>query len=360
MELEEELLRESWLYKRIQRRDSLVGELARGRSEGRSVVLGLPIEAPDSVRERLSTAVELHFADLGLESPALPLGIFVFSESQGSHPSLLSYRGGLRGVDEYFLSRDGEAPYCIIGAPYFGGTEYPVPSWRRDPIAAKVRYLAEVPANRRAHPNTLGLCRHLVRHGQPGAPMMSWLKKGATHFAERPFPVDHHLSYGRGPARGPFGKPGRRVGQLSPRTLHCLAGSRRDCLGLVLDFQVQPIRIGWRSLDIQEFLTDSPVDFLKGYPRVEDELLRVGSYLFFAIEEEFGPERFGEFWRSGLEPTEAFEAAFGEPLDLWVMRWLRTYLDPSPRGPGVPMQSTLFTLLTLGILAGGAVRMGRR
>jgi len=90
------------------------------------------------------------------------------------------------------------------------------------------------------------------------------------------------------------------------------------------------------------------------------ELLGVGSYLFFAIEEEFGPERFGEFWRSGLDPTEAFEAAFGEPLDLWVMRWLRTYLDPSPRGPGVPLQSTLFTILTLGILAGGAVRMGRR
>ena len=43
-----------------------------------------------------------------------------------------------------------------------------------------------------------------------------------------------------------------------------------------------------------------------------------------------------------------------------VMGWFRNYLDPRARGPGVPVQSTLFTLLALGILAGGAVRMGRR
>ena len=48
------------------------------------------------------------------------------------------------------------------------------------------------------------------------------------------------------------------------------------------------------------------------------------------------------------------------PGKTFAMRWLRTYLDPSPRGPGVPLQSTLFTILTLGIMAGGAVRMGRR
>jgi hypothetical protein len=44
----------------------------------------------------------------------------------------------------------------------------------------------------------------------------------------------------------------------------------------------------------------------------------------------------------------------------WIMGWLRRYVDPSPRGPGVPAHGTLITVLTLGILVGGAVRMGRR
>ena len=80
----------------------------------------------------------------------------------------------------------------------------------------------------------------------------------------------------------------------------------------------------------------------------------------FGLEEEFGPERFGRFWQSPRSPSEAFEDAFGEPMDLYVMRWAKKYYDPIPRGPGVPVQATLLTFLTLGILAGGALRRGRR
>ncbi len=75
--------------------------------------------------------------------------------------------------------------------------------------------------------------------------------------------------------------------------------------------------INWspgKAFAIREYLADSPMDFLEGIPNLEDD----------------------------------------------IMGWLRLYVDPSPRGPGVPVQSTLFTLLALGILAGGAVRMARR
>ena len=102
------------------------------------------------------------------------------------------------------------------------------------------------------------------------------------------------------------------------------------------------------------------MDFLQRFPRIQQELPGLDAFLLFALEEEFGTDRFGAFWRSPQEPAEAFHEAFGEPMGAWVMRWLRSYMDPTPRGPGVPAQATLFSLLALGLLAGVAVRYGRR
>jgi hypothetical protein len=105
---------------------------------------------------------------------------------------------------------------------------------------------------------------------------------------------------------------------------------------------------------------DVAVEFFAGQPLVPVYLLGARPFFFSALESDFGPARFGEFWRSPLQPEEAFQDAFGEPMGPWIMRWLRRYVDPPSTGPGVPARATLLTLLTLGFLLGAAVRMGRK
>ena len=360
LELREELFRDAYVYQRMEWRDSMVAELERQVSEGNPVVLGLPPEAPDSVSERLKRSVELQFRDMGLQEVAMPLGIFAIPESQGVHPAAPDVDEARLGTDEYYLARGQEAPYCVIAVSYYDGTPPPSETWLPNPIAQRIRRFAELPDNPLRHPNTLGLCRYFVQFGEAGPLIMEWLRKGASRFAELPFSADHYLLYGQGPIRGPYGRGLWRMGIVSPGVLRCLAGLRDDCRHLVMDLETDPVPLGWTTLKLQEFLADSPVDFLEVRPYAEDRIMGLAPFLFFAMQEDFGPERFGEFWRSPLDPPSAFEEAFGEPMDLWVMGWLRGYADPSPRGPGVPVQSTLLTLLALGILAGGAVGMARR
>lgn len=357
LELEGDLARQSWLYKRIQWRDSLVQELLERIPEVGPVVLGLPEEARDSVWDSLTSAVESQLSSLGREEPAMPLGLFVFPRSQGAHPEgSPTMRGIPRGL-EYFLARDGEPPFCAIGAPYQETGRDSLSPGYTDPIARQVRYLSGVTTYRRAIPNPLGICRYFVRYGEPGQEMMAWLRGGAAQYAEAVFEIDHHLRYAQGPARGPFGVFRRA---FPARTTRCLSGEEDDCLGLILEPQLPLSSPGRSTRGVEELIPESPVDFLARRLVSEEETRGLGRYLFHSLEEEFGPDRFRDFWQSDLPPDAAFQESFGEPLGPWIRDWLLRYLEPSARGPGVPIQATFLTLLSLGILAGGAVRMGRR
>ena len=360
LRLREQMFRDAWVYQRMEWRDSMIGELDRAVSAGERVVLGLPNEAPDSVRQRLARAVELQFRDMNLTEPAVPLGIFAVPESQGIHPAAQEFRHDLTGGDEYYLAREGEAPYCVIAVPFYDGAAARSEPWLPNPVAQRLRRFAEVSENPGHHPNTLGLCRYFVQFGQPGPLVMEWLKRGGSRFADLTNPPEWDSFYDGGPVRGPFGKTRTGFGGVFPRPLRCLSGEREDCLGLVMDFEALPAHLGWTTIEVPGFLANSPVDFLEGYPRLEDEILTLEYDFLSAVQERFGRERFGGFWRSPLDPPAAFQEAFGESMDLWIMGWLRSRMEPSPRGPGVPLQATLFTLLALGVLAGGAVRMGRR
>jgi len=360
LEIQRELLEEEWSYRRLQWRDSLITVLRAGVAAGHQVIAGLPAEAPDSAHENLALAVDLQMADLDIAEPAIPIGVFLLSVSQGSHSGLPARLLPIESGGEYYVGRAGEDPFCIVAHTYFQRPEGEKAPPGRDPLAYAAGVLARVPSNPRAQPNTFRFCRHFAKHGKPGPEILAWLRSGASSFGARPYPVDYHLQLGRGPARGPFGKPSRGIGLLPPRSLNCLAGDQRACEEIVLSFEVRSISTNGIPLAVQDFLSGSPVDFLGGFPRLQPELLGLEQYLFFAMEDEFGPDRFGEFWRSTLEPAEAFEEAFGEPLGGWVMGWLRSHMDPSPRGPGVPFQATVYSLLALGLLAGLAARIGRR
>lgn len=371
LELEKDLEMENWLYQRIFRRDSLVSELVENTGPEKTLFLGIPEATPDSAKALLYEAVRLQLADLGVEQPVVPTGIFLLPSSEGIHPGFSHYSGGLQLRTEYYVSRPGEAPFCIQAVPFsdrsrMRRTVIPVGATPKMRTAQLIQALyksysfAQIPSNPRAHLNTFGLCRYYARHGQPGPEIMEWLKAGASSLAEDVLPVDHQRDYGQGPIRGPFGKRRGSFLRATPSTLKCLDGASEECLALITRFYPRLVYSGAIRWNLGDLLADSPVDFIKNLSVFEGGLMGLDRIFFVTLEEEFGPERFGTFWRSELEPTAAFEEAFAQPLDLWVMEWLRRYRDPSRRGPGVPVQSTLFSLLALGLLAGGAVRMGRR
>ncbi|MFC1791619.1 hypothetical protein ACFL0I_04040 [Gemmatimonadota bacterium] len=364
--LKEELLQEGWLYQRIQWRDSLTRNLRDRVSEGDRLVLGLPEQAPDSLMDRLERAVRLELDHMGLEEPVIPVGVFVLPMTQGRHPGILGLLAYYRTSDEFYVARGGEAPFCIIGAPFNDTSPHAdsVPSytgsWLLNRLGSRVRSLANIPGHSLSVPNTLKLCRYYARYGQAGPEITDWLRRGASGFGSRVYTFDHTRQFSRGPARRSFG----RVGPFSsndPVGFGCLAGVREACEKMTMPQGAETgvFYYGSPELDYDAFLTESPVDFLENYPSNHHHLFGYEDYIFFALEEEFGPQRFGRFWTSDLPPAQAFESAFGEPFDLWMMGWARKYFDPLDRGPRLPVQATLLTFLSLGILAGGAIFMGR-
>jgi len=65
------------------------------------------------------------------------------------------------------------------------------------------------------------------------------------------------------------------------------------------------------------------------------------------LEAEFGGERFGRFWTSDQEVEDAFAAAFGEPIEMWTMRWAQDRMGLQKAGPSVDLLSVLLTLVAL-------------
>ena len=351
-QLQSELQKEVWAYQHLQWRDSLVNELTKGVEEGQSVILGTPPETADSLNRRLATAVEDHLQRLDALDVAMPLGVFFMPNTQFLPPGLQATYASPGGSLEYYVARDGEESYCIIGAPYLNEIQEPRPSWSEDPLTRKIRSFTRMTVGDGDGANTLGYCRHFVRYGPPGPEVRRWLQGGAFLFGGGNRDRIRSI-YGPGQrrARAPFGAPDFLARGFSVQGLSCLQGVRSACLDIVLNPSPS---------DRFAVTEGSPVDFHETGGRRGYHFWSLEIHLFSAMERAFGADRFGDFWRSPLEPEAAFREAFGEPMDLWVMKWIRSYLRPTPRGPGVPVQATLLAFLTLGILAGAAVRMARR
>ncbi len=65
------------------------------------------------------------------------------------------------------------------------------------------------------------------------------------------------------------------------------------------------------------------------------------------LEAEFGRERFSRFWTSDQAVEDAFTTAFGEPIEVWTMRWAQDRMGPQKAGPSTDLLSALLTLVTL-------------
>ncbi|MFC1660309.1 hypothetical protein ACFL3S_02435 [Gemmatimonadota bacterium] len=350
--VQEETFLESWRFQRLQWRDSLTALLRERWEAGESYGVGAPEWAADSISHKLDLGVRLQLEVQGALPPAMPVGVFLVPRGQSAHPAAPDRFGFMWGLREYYVGREGEDPFCYLVNPVAekGGSG----------VNYVTQNLVHIPPDSVSNPNTLRLCGFFARFGRPGPGIMAWLRDGA-------FRMGTGVDRGRfpqraGPVRRAFGQPVRHTysQEISPRALACLGGDEEACRAAFL----APVEgfppWGLARTDLKAYLEDSPADFLSHRWWGGGDLGWFEDFLFQDLEEEFGPERFQAFWNSGTHVEEAFLAAFGQPAGDWMMGWARRQFGKIDRGPVVPANATLFTFLTLGILAGGAVVMGRR
>lgn len=214
------------------------------------------------------------------------------------------------------------------------------------------------------HPaDVLGPCSFFLVHGSPGPAVRRWLRDdGMARLARTPWtggaypfaPISNH--------RGAYGERARRrqpaavsieytvgaeVSYESTVGEGCLAGRRDACRRAVLDplpFVEQdsyPAILERESyLELEEWISSE-------YPGRNEPFGGRERTWMGDLEAEFGGERFGRFWTSDQEVEDAFAAAFGEPIEMWTMRWAQERMGAQKAGPSTDLLSVFLTLVTL-------------
>jgi hypothetical protein len=178
-------------------------------------------------------------------------------------------------------------------------------------------------------PQVLRGCRFWARYGAPGAQLAGWLERRGYHFAEAAWsPPARRPDSAR--ARRLFGRQAELRPELDGDALACFAGTAAACRSHFL-----------------EPAGPAPARGLPG-PNLADRSLLA------ALEQEFGAEAFGRFWRSDDDVASAFTAAFKVPVEEWLPQWLAGTYGTSG-GPAVPLNTAALALLTLGGLFGVGV-----
>jgi hypothetical protein len=223
-----------------------------------------------------------------------------------------------------------------------------------------VNRLVFLPRDGVSVPNTLRICGYYARYGVPGPEVEAWLREGgAVHGSGADLLRRSLYTRAMGPLRRAFGRF-NVLNRLPAVGMACLAGEEAECRHAFLGPREARTTYSFNNRSLSEVWDVSPVDFLtprwwgRGYFGGFDQ------FVFQSLEAEFGPRAFQDFWNSDLPVEDAFQAAFGVPVGVWVMGWAQDIWGVDERGPGVPVRASLASLFTLGILAALGIYVGRR
>ncbi len=219
LELQNEMLREMWLYQRIQWRDSVSEVLTNLDPAETPFVLEVPSETSEEDLTRLREGVTRHLAHLDALPPAVPVGVFLIPKAAKSHPAALTGRLGVAwSRREFYVGRDPDRPFC--------GLVEPVGEIGNQTPTGIIRRLVFLPQDPNQRPNALRICGYYAKYGVPGSQIEKWLHHGASAFAAGARNVDPRLAYLIDPEEGPRGPFGRWTPYwgLSVTGMGCLAG----------------------------------------------------------------------------------------------------------------------------------------
>ena len=196
------------------------------------------------------------------------------------------------------------------------------------------------------HQSLLGVCGFFAAFGLPGDNVHSWLTSTGYRVARR---SDWHVAIA--PA-------------VDATALYALGDAGGRCLTSEPGACLQALQAGGstdNSADhnaaARRYVIDGPVANSSAEAGKRQQTLGHAEVeLLRAAVREFGPERFGRFWRASSAPDSAFLAATGVTLDAWTQRWLtRTYGALPPR-PSVRARDVVWLALAMPLLVVVAVR----
>lgn len=253
--------------------------------------------------------------------PNMALGHFY---QPASHGSVDRARHETRGRSETYVGTRGGVNYC-----------FRVRVSQDDRVANNLRYDLGL---QRTWRSPLGLCTLYAAHGMPGEDITRWLESGGASFGNGQGP----RGLSRGPLRGRKGLFGAvalntRNGVTDDK---CMAGLVEACAAIFLDPVLGTPELSGTVLNARR----SPAIAIGDVPVLTGE----SGLLLGHLEEEFGAERFHDFWTSTAPVEEAFESAFGVPVGPWMVSWVATWFRIDPQGPQLAKSTPSAAFLTLG------------
>ena len=345
-----EVSRKNWLYQRLQWTDSMAYLARTSRESGWLWMAVLPDSAPSNFLPGLEAAVAAQLAGDGIGEPRIPVGVALMDARTGAYPPLSGGDYGYSLEMEVHLGREPESPFCYLLTPVYGMGPNLERSWNR---------MVWAPADSSAPPRPLGPCALHAKYGTPGPELLQWLAGRGYAMAVGQPRTDRVLDS--------WEWEGRALPALGRRTLWyggapeaeaCLAGKVEGCWAALFQEGASGEWIGRRQMalvmDSKRLVAPiSPHGWNMPFGGRESGLL-------WDLEAEFGPERFQAFWSSNLGVEEAFQLAFGSSFPDWVMKWAQDRFGVSKVGAVVPVQATFLSFLTIFVMAGVALILGRR
>ncbi len=335
VELRKEAERLNDVLKRVHWLDSLSGVLAEAQPDQNGVIVSFPEGIDDATTEQFRAQVALEIGRLGIESTEYTFAVARPNGRSGNHEA---FSWVLRTQPEFYALEPGDRKVCLALRPFPDApqSDFWGWGWSRTPGAS----------------NILGPCTHYLIHGSPGPAIGAWLRLGAAQFGMRyaesrnPFGAPSGSSLER-MLRAPFG--GRGITR-NPGAHNCLAGDEQACGNSVLDAKLPAASLGLGD-DVPAFLHR---DLWGGaFYTFEESLL-------YDLEQEFGRDAFGRFWRSGQDVETAFQAAFGLPIGEWVLSWAQARLGVYRMGPMPSLEAILISLGVISFFLTIAIAMGTR
>jgi hypothetical protein len=196
----------------------------------------------------------------------------------------------------------------------------------------------------------VGVCGFFAAFGLPGADIRQWLEATDYRAARR---SDWHLALAPATDATAMYNLGAAGGR-------CMKAERGACL------EVLGMEHSRRSAR-RDPSTSSPLLLDSFGPlsaanraRSRSELGSVEGELLMSAVREFGPDRFGRFWRSSGAPDVAFTQATGVTLDAWTRTWLTRTLGPLPTRPTIRGSHVVWLAVAFPLLLTVAARPRER
>lgn len=271
---------------------------------------------------------------------------------------------GKVGVDVYFVYDTIRFVRGVLRATVYGSqAAYQIPMTAGERCTVLVRIgrdpsvqgqIARVFRSQAAADQLLGPCAYYRAFGSPGPGVSDWLSGGGWmlgvdgSWSRPPIPLQI------GPPRSKYSSgPSLALRYLSPTSIRCVRGEVDRCEASAIAGVDRPVLKSTANI-VTRSVTLGPRMF--GSPRFgvrEPEMLA-------GMVRTIGRDRFEKFWTAGDSVAPAFRRAAGEPLGVWVSRWMVEQYGAVEAGPRVGALTLFGSLLVAALAVFVALRANAR